>query len=84
MKMTITSWGGNMAFDFLDMGMSKVAKKRAAATEATQQQIQEETGMISAGLTPTDTPVDESTKCVDKHGEGWWYDPDLGMCSYKR
>ena len=79
------NWGGNMAFDFLDLGMGKAAKRREDPEKAAQHKVlQEEMGMIKAGL---EQPIQEegrTDQCIAKHGEGWWYDPELEMCSYKK
>lgn len=41
---------------------------------------------VKKGLEPAvaDPNADRTTQCVKEHGEGFYYDPSLEMCSYRQ
>lgn len=51
-------------------------------------EIAEEGNFIKEGIQPaveeTDPNAERTAQCVKEHGEGYFYDPSLEMCSYRQ
>lgn len=61
-------------------GKSEEDQKRLDAAAKGQEFIKEGVSKPVA----TDPNSDRTAQCIKEHGEGFFYDPELEMCSYRR